>query len=110
MLRDKTNYRQVSFGQVEQEITKIATVFDERTFCRRLIGAVNIETTFREYIDGWVEERRVQSIIINDRHSKIVQYELSRKWNIGLQTTKDTLAATIQHGVRTAVHLMSRRL
>ena len=45
MLRDQSNSRQVCFGQVEQELTKIVTVFDERTFCRRFIGSVNIATT-----------------------------------------------------------------
>ena len=71
MQRDQSNSRQVHFGQVEQDITKILTVFDERTFCKRLIGAVNIATTFRDDIDGWAEELKVQSIITNDRHSKI---------------------------------------
>ena len=79
IIRDHSNYRQVLFGQVEQELTKIATVFDERTFCRWFIGAVNIETTFRDDIDGWAEERRVQIIITNDRHLKIGPEELSRK-------------------------------
>ena len=53
MLRDQINSSQVRFGQVEQELTKIETVFDERTLCRRLIDAVNIATTFRDDIDGW---------------------------------------------------------
>ena len=110
MLRDHSNSRQVRFVQVNQELNKIATVFDERTFCRRLIGAVNTAKTFRDDIDGCADERRVQSIITNDRDSKIAPEELSRKWNIGLQTAKDTLAAMTQHGVRTDVHPMSRRL
>ena len=76
MLRDQSNSRQVSFGQVEQELTKITMVFDERTFCRRLIGAVNIVTTFCDDIDGWSNESRVQKIITNDRHSKIGPEEL----------------------------------
>ena len=71
MIRDQSNSRQVCFGQVEQELTKIATVFDERTFCRQLIGSFNIATTFCDDIDGWADERRVQIIITNDRHSKI---------------------------------------
>jgi hypothetical protein len=45
-----------------------------------------------------------------DRHSKVGPEELSRKWNIGLQMAKDTLDVTTQHGVRTAVHPMSRQL
>ena len=52
MLRDQSNPRQVRFGQVEQERTKITTVFDGRTFSRRLIGVVNIATTLRNYSDG----------------------------------------------------------
>ena len=75
-----------------------------------MIGAVNIATAFRDDIDGWAEERRMQSIITNDRHLKIEPEELSREWNIVLQTAKDTIAATKQHGVRTAVHPMSRKL
>ena len=110
MLRDQSNSRQVCFGQVEQELTKIVTVFDGRTFYRRLIGAVNIATTFRDDIDVWAEECKVQSIVTNDSHSKIVPEALSRKWNIILQTAKDTLAATTQHGVHTAVRPMSRTL
>ena len=72
MLREQINPRQVCFVQVEQELTNIATVFDERTFCRHLIGAVNIATTFRDDIYGWANERRVQRIITNERHSNIV--------------------------------------
>ena len=84
ILRDQINSRQVPFGQVEQELTKIAPVFDERKFCRQLIGAVNIATTFRDDIDGWAHEIRVQIIITNDRHSKIGPEELLRKGDIGL--------------------------
>ena len=79
ILRDHSNSIQVLFGQVEQELTKIATVFNERTFCRRLIGAVNIATTFRDDIGGWADDCRVQIIITNDRHLKIGPEELSRK-------------------------------
>ena len=71
MLRDQRNSRQVCFGQVEQELTNIAMVFDERTFCRRLIGVLKIATTFRDDIDDWAEESKVQSIVTNDRHSDI---------------------------------------
>ena len=71
MLRDQSNSRQVSFGQVEKELTKIAMIFDKRTFCKRLIGAFNISTTFCDDIDGGAEERKVQSIVTNDRYLKI---------------------------------------
>ena len=54
--------------QVEKELTKIVTVFDERTFCRWSIGSVNIVTNLYDDIDGWAEESRLQIIITNDRH------------------------------------------
>ena len=75
-----------------------------------MIDAVNIARSFCDDIYGWEEEHRVQRIITNARQSKIGPDELSRKWNIGLQTAKDTLASTTQHGVHTAVPPMSRRL
>ena len=102
--------RQVRFGQVEQQLMKISSTFDERTFCKRLIGKVNIASTYRKDVDGWTENRRVGSINSNDRHSQIRPGELARKWNVGIQTAKDTLDVTTQHSVRTAVQPMTRRL
>jgi len=61
-------------------------------------------------IDEATEKRKESGIITTDRHSKVGPEELSRKWNISLQTVKDTLEVTMQHGVWTAVHPMSRRL
>ena len=110
MIRNQSNSRQVRFGQVEQELTKTVMVFDERTLCRRLIGAVNIATTFCDDIDCWAEERKVQSIVTNDIHLDIGPEKFSRKWNIGLHTAKYTLVATTQHGERTDVYSISIRL
>ena len=45
--------RQVRFGQVEQQLMKISSTSDERTFCKRLIGKVNIASTYRKDGDGW---------------------------------------------------------
>ena len=71
--------RQVRFGQVEQQLMKISLTFDKRTFCKRLIGKVNITSTHREDVDGWTENRRISSINSNDRHSQIGTEELARK-------------------------------
>ena len=35
---------------------------------------------------------------------------MARKWNVGIQTAKDTLDVTMQHSVRTAVQSMTRLL
>ena len=108
--QEQSASRQVRFGQVEQRLTKISSTFDERTFCKRLIGLVNITSTYCEDVDSWTENRKVSSIDSNDRHSQIGPEELARKWNVGIQTAKDTLNVTTQHGVCIAVQPMTRRL
>ena len=45
----------------------------------------------------------------SERHSAVTFENLSRKWNIGLETAKRTLQVTTQQGVRTAVHPLPRR-
>jgi hypothetical protein len=50
-------------------------------------------------IDEVIEKCKELSILTMDRHSNIGPEELSRKWNISLQITKDTLEVTMQHGV-----------
>ena len=45
----------------------------------------------------------------SERHSSITAENLSRKWNIGIDTAKKTLQVTTQRGIRTAVHPLHRR-
>ena len=45
----------------------------------------------------------------SERHSCVTFENLSRKWNIGLETAKQTLQVTTQCGIRTAVHPLHRR-
>ena len=110
VIQDQSTPRQVRFGQVDQQLTKISSEFDEKRFCIRLIGEVNIASTYREDIDGWTEDKKVKSIVSNDWHSHIGPEELARKCNAGIQTAKDTLEVMTQHGVCTAVQPMARRL
>jgi hypothetical protein len=49
-------------------------------------------------------------VITNDRHSKVMPEQLSRKWNIGLQTANDTLRVTTQKGIHMAIHPMTWRV
>ena len=71
---------------------------------------MKIATSYRADVDKAEASRRASSIITNDRHSKVGPEELARKWNVGLQTAKDTLSVTLQDGVRTSVHPMMRRV
>ena len=108
--QEKSLSRQVRFGQVEQQLMKISSTLNERTFCKRLIGKVNIASTYREDVDGWTENRRVSRIDSNDRHSHTGPQELARKWNFSIHTAKDTLDVTTQHSIRTSVQPMTIRL
>jgi hypothetical protein len=97
-------------GETDAELGKISRVYDEKEFRDGLISAVQIVTTYQEDVDEIKYKERVHGVITNDRHSKVTPEELSRKWNIGLQTVKDTLKVTTQKGIRTAIHPMSQRV
>ena len=93
------------WGEVEKHLCSISPAYDYRIFCERMIYAVKIATAYREDMDA-----QVSGVMTNDRHSKVTPEELSRKWNIGIDTAKKTLEVTTQKGVRTAVHPMTRRM
>ena len=98
------------YGDTEIELGKISSVYNSKEFCTSLISAVNIASTYCDDVDGWSDERKISSVITNDRHSKATPEELARKWSIGIHTTKDTVRVTTQRGIRTAVHPMTRRV
>ena len=92
--QEQSASRQVRFGQVEKQLTNISSTFDDKTFCKKLIVAVNIASTYHEDVDGWTEDQKVKSIVSNDRHSQIGPEELARKRNVGIKNAKDTLEVT----------------
>ena len=81
------------WGQVENEMHKISPTLEPRTFCKRLIAAVNVATTYRVDIDDAIWRRKASSIT-TDRHSKVGPEELAKKWNVGLETAKKTIQVT----------------
>jgi hypothetical protein len=96
-------------GQVEWELSKLSSMLHEKTFCKCLIGSVNVVMAYHDDVDEAMEKHKA-SVLTLDRYSKVGLEELSRKWNIGLEMAKATLDVTMQHGVQTAVHPMLRRL
>ena len=98
------------YGEVEMQLNDISCVYNDRELCDRLISSINIATAHREDVDDWSATRRAFSIISNERHSAVTPEELARKWNIGLQTAKETVRVTTQKGIRTAMHPMTRRV
>jgi hypothetical protein len=95
--------------QVALELSKLSSTLHEKTFCKCLIGFINDSTAYRNDVDEAMEKCKASTLIM-DRHSNVGPEELSRKWNIGLETAKATLDAMMQHGDRTEVHPMSRRI
>lgn len=97
-------------GEVEAELGKISCIYNVKSFCEHVIATVQIMTMYRDDVDAWDEQRWTASIVSNDQHSKVMAEEHSRKWNIGIQTAKDTLSNMMQQGIRMAVHPMMRRV
>lgn len=52
---------------------------------------------------------RKVSMVSQERHHKLDAQGLAKKWNIGLRTAKDTIKATTQLGIRSAVGPLTRR-
>ena len=82
------------WGQVECKLGKLSLTLNEKTFCKRLIGSMNVVTVHYGDIDDVIKKPKESSILTMDRHSKVRPEELSRKWNLGLQMAKDTLEVT----------------
>ena len=98
-------------GETDAMLSLISEeVYDAQNFCKRLISSVNIAMAYRDDLDAWEEHRKVSSVISNDRHSRVTPEEVARKWNIGLETAKNTLRVTMQHGICMVVHPMMRHL
>jgi hypothetical protein len=89
-------------GGADTVLSQISDVYDAKTFCKKLIASVNITRD-----EGY---RVIGGVITSDRHSKATPEEVARIWDIGLESAKETLKVTTQHGVRTAMHPMTRRL
>jgi hypothetical protein len=85
-------------GQFEWELSKLSSMLHEKTFCKCLIGSVNVATVYGDHVDEATEKCKA-SVLTLDRHSKVGPEELSRKWNIGLEMVNATLDMTMQHGV-----------
>ena len=81
----------------ERKLSMISTALTDETLLPRIVSNV--------MIDGL---RNVFTAASKDRHSDISPESLSRKWNIGLRTAKQTLEKTLQQGIRSAVHPITR--
>ena len=72
----------------------------------RILSSVRVASYVTE---NQVDSRKVSATGSKTRHSIVSPEELSRKWRVGNNTARETLKATTQRGIRTAVHPLTRR-
>jgi hypothetical protein len=97
-------------GEIEMNLGQISSAYNPRDFTERLILAVNITTAYRDDIDAQNKARKLSRIISNNPHSAATPEDLSRLWNIGLQTAKDAVRVTTQKSIRMVIHPMTGRV
>ena len=68
-----------------------------------------IEKIQRSVIIADVNKVASETTIEGRRHMLATPEVLSRKWNIGMESARNTIEATTQMGVRTAIHPLIRR-
>jgi hypothetical protein len=96
------------------ELRCISDVYDEKTMIQSMVSCVNIATLRRTISntdddDDEPSTRQVSFIGARNRHSHVTPEEVARKFKCGLDTAKQTLKTTTQHGVRHAIHPLHRR-
>jgi hypothetical protein len=107
VMKDEARTQIEWYGKTEIKLGNISSVWHKRVLWS-IIYAVNVTTMYHDDVDQWNKEWKVSSIISNEQHSKATPEELASKWNIGIQAAKDTIHVMVQHGIRTAIHPMTR--
>jgi hypothetical protein len=78
MKQREMDSRVEQWGQVERELSKLSSTLHEKTFCKCLIGSVNVATAYPDDVDEVIEKHKT-SVLMSDRHLKVGPEELSRK-------------------------------
>ena len=85
-------------GQVDTDyliLSDISTSLDPTAFAKSLISNINIAD--------------VGSTLITQRHSSVTPERVADIFGCGIETAKQTIRITTQHGVRSAIHPLKRR-
>ncbi|KAI2498699.1 Reverse transcriptase (RNA-dependent DNA polymerase) [Fragilaria crotonensis] len=84
-------------------LSTISCALDPRRISSLYVQAITVYAAPTGTVSG------IGATFSSERHSSITAENLSRKWNIGIDTAKKTLQVTTQRGIRTAVHPLHRR-
>ena len=111
--------RQIAIVSRLERSNSIVDLADDDDLARRLILAINIESSstsgdgldvIPDPICEVAEKNRwVAGIATKERGSVITKEVLARRWGIGLDTAHRTLTATTQMGIRKVLHPIERR-
>jgi hypothetical protein len=93
------------WSQSTAPLSAISPVLDSRCASSLFANAVLVHGA----LTGTRADACISAAFTSERHSSVNFENLSRKWNIGLETAKRTLQVTTQRGIRTAVHPLHRR-
>jgi hypothetical protein len=97
--------------ETEAHLVQISSVYSEKALAQAAKSTMlieDIQMAEGPQIPG--TGVRTTALVSEKRHEPALAAELlARKWNIGLNTAKDTLRVTTQEGIRHAVHPIHRR-
>jgi hypothetical protein len=97
------SHRDTFASEPERLLANISPVYNTRAL------AALYSSTVRAGTPTGTETGTVAATITSDRHTKVTPENLSRIWNVGLDTAKRALQVTTQRGIRTALHPLHRR-
>jgi hypothetical protein len=83
----------LTIQRTDNPLCGISDAYDESIMLQHMISAVKISRT-----------SNVSYLGTKNRHSQITAEEVARKFRCGLETARQTLRSTTQHGVRQAIH------
>jgi hypothetical protein len=95
-------------SETDRLLVGISSSLTLESMLPRILSSIRVATYLPDNPQG-DDTRAVSSLGSKTRHSVVTAEERSRKWRVGINTARQTLKATTQRGIRTAVHPLTRR-
>jgi hypothetical protein len=96
-----------SIGDTNEDTTN--HVFNMGNMSKRLIASIKIASPTRQASQVETDVPRTKTFQSKGRHSSVSPEDLSERWQIGLEQSKETLKRTTQRVTRSAVMPLARR-
>jgi hypothetical protein len=98
-------------------VQSVSGAYDGPTMMRRMVKAVNIATESQKYKRDGTYVNKYLNIITygvsfigsKDQHKHVTAEEVAQKFRCGMETAKQTLLTTTQHGIQQARHPLHRQ-